>query len=139
MASSMGEAQSESLRDQQDLTLHVQGIEAHLIDLDAHLRTQNLLAIEEASASLHKALADALVAFRHAQQQGQVPLSAELRGRLMLAQARVTGLQQSVHRASASLQRTLGVLLVQEGPGAAAPATYSAPSGPSAAYARNAV
>lgn len=107
----------------QDLSSHVHDIEERLRDLDEKLRSQDSLGMEAASAALHKVLADALVAFRHAQQEGQEPLSPELRHRLMLAQTRVTGLQQSVHHAASTLQRTLGVLLVSDAPDASA--TYS--------------
>ena len=100
-----------TLSEMQDLSSHVLDIETCLAALDEQLRSQDTAGIEAASAALHKVLADALVAVRHARQIGQEPLPPALRHRLALAQARVSGLQQSVHRASGSLQRTLDVLL----------------------------
>lgn len=113
-----------SLAEMQDLTQHVSDIEGRLHDLDEALRTHDALGMESASLALHKVLADAMAAFRHAQQMGVNPLSHELKQRLMLAQTRVTGVQAAVHRASASLQRTLGVLLEQ--PGDTESAAYAA-------------
>jgi len=96
----------------QDLPSHVSDIEARLHDLDEALRSHDAPGMEQASQALHHTLAQAMAAFRHAQQTGGEPLSADLKHRLILAQTRVTGLQMAVSRASASLQRTLGVLLV---------------------------
>lgn len=105
-----------TLSDMQDLSSHVHDIEVQLQVLDERLRAQDSPGTEAASAALHKVLADALVAFRHAQHLGQEPLSQDLRHRLMLAQTRAMGLQQSAQRASSSLQRTLNVLLVSDEP-----------------------
>lgn len=102
-----------TLTDMQDLPSHVSDIEARLHDLDEALRLHDAPGMEQAAQALHQSLAEAMAAFRHAQQAGAEPLSADLKQRLMLAQTRVTGLQAAVSRASATLQRTLGVLLVQ--------------------------
>lgn len=102
-----------TLTDMQDLPRHVNDIEARLHDLDEALRSHDAPGMERASQALHQSLAEAMAAFRHAHQTGGDPLSADLKQRLVLAQTRVTGLQVAVSRASATLQRTLGVLLVQ--------------------------
>jgi hypothetical protein len=113
-----------SLADMQDLTQHVSDIEGRLQDLDEALRAHDAPGMEAASLALHQVLADAMAAFRHAQQMGQNPLPIDLKQRLMLAQTRVSGVQAAVHRASASLQRTLGVLMAH--PGETEGAAYAA-------------
>lgn len=101
-----------------DLTPHIAAIEAQLGALDAALVAQDPLVIESCTQDLHCSLADALAAFRHA---GPEALTPQLRDRLLLAQARVSGQQSTVHRAAMSIERTLGLLLPQE-----AQSTYSA-------------
>jgi hypothetical protein len=120
----------------QDLSRHVQDIEDCLQRLDEALRGDQPLAIDAASQGLHKALADAVVAVRHARQAGQQePLPDALRRKLMLAQSRVAALQTSVHRAGASIERTLGILM----PPADGAGTYGALGAkPSTAAALNA-
>ena len=110
------------MHDLHDLPRHVHDIEAQLSGLDEALRTQDSSRLEQAAKALHKTLADALVACRHAQQVGQEPLPVELRQKLLLAQARVAGLQTITHRASSSIERTLAILFSTE----SAP-TYAAP------------
>jgi len=107
----------------QDLNAHVQAIEAQLQDLDVALREGDNARLGECSAALHVALASALASFRMAQQQGREPMPQELRRRLMLAQTRVAGLQQVLHFASASIERTLAVILPRDE--SAAPITSS--------------
>lgn len=102
-----------------DLTPHVAAIEAQLGVLDAALVSQDPGAVDACTQALHKALADALAAFRHA---GPDSLTPQLRQQLLLAQARVTGQQSTVRKAAASIERTLSVLLPQE----EATSTYSA-------------
>jgi len=101
-----------------DLTPHIAAIEAQLGELDAALVAQDAQAIESCSQGLHRSLADALAAFRHA---GPDSLTPKLRHQLLLAQARVMGQQSTVRRAAHSIERTLGMLLPQE-----ASSTYSA-------------
>lgn len=101
-----------------DLTPHIAAIEAQLGELDAALVAQDAQAIESCSQSLHRSLADALAAFRHA---GPDAMTPELRQQLRLAQARVTGQQSTVRKAAVSIERTLGMLMPQE-----ASSTYSA-------------
>jgi phytoene dehydrogenase-like protein len=98
----------------QDLNEHVQTIEAQLHGLDEALREQDAANVEAASACLHRALADALASFRRAQKAGAEPLPQPLRHRLMLAQTRVAGLQQTLLAASSSMERTLSVLLPRD-------------------------
>ena len=127
---------SKTAHQMQDLSRHVLDIEDRLQRLDEALRGDQPLAIDAASQSLHKALADAVVAVRHARQAGQqAPLPEELRRKLMLAQSRVAALQTSVHRAGASIERTLGILM----PPADGAGTYGALGAkPSSAAALNA-
>jgi hypothetical protein len=95
-----------------DLSRHVRDIEDHLQQLDEALRGDQPLAIDAASQRLHKALADAVVAVRHARQAGQHDALPEaLRRKLVLAQSRVAALQTSIHRAGSSIERTLGILM----------------------------
>jgi hypothetical protein len=116
-----------SLAEMHDLTQHVSEIETRLHELDESLRLHDAPGMEAASLALHQVLAEAMAAFRHAQQMGHAPLSNDLKQRLMLAQTRVSGVQAAVHRASATLQRTLGVLLAQpDEPQAAAYAALGA-------------
>ncbi|MDE2400266.1 MAG: hypothetical protein KGL90_01185 [Burkholderiales bacterium] len=97
-----------------DLTPKVLAIEQYLGALDAALVSQDPAAVEVATGSLHRALADAMAAFRHAVQAGHDPLTPELRQKLLLAQARVSGQQATAARAVGSIERTLKVLLPQE-------------------------
>ncbi|RZI84917.1 MAG: hypothetical protein EOP38_06930 [Rubrivivax sp.] len=101
-----------------DLSPHVAAIEQQLEVLDAALLSQDAGAVDACTQALHRALADALAAFRHA---GPDALTPQLRQQLLLAQARVTGQQATVRRAASSIERTLSVLLPQE-----ASSTYSA-------------
>lgn len=113
---------------------HAQALEGHLQALDEALRAQDAARLETASQALHKCLADALAAFHQAKKTGLQPLSPLMRQKLILAQARVTGLQTTVHRANASLSRTLSVLFPEEEAGQGV--TYGAlqpTSGPGAA------
>ncbi len=97
-----------------DLSAHVQAIEAQIDGLDAALREQDSAQLEQMSSALHRALADALLSHQAAQQAGSEPLPQELRSRLMLAQTRAASLQQVLHFASSSIERTLAVLLPRD-------------------------
>lgn len=97
-----------------DLTPHVQGIEAQLLALDDALARQDTALVDGSTLLLHKALAEAMHAFRQAQAKGAAPLPPELRRRLLLAQERVTQLQQVLHMATSSLERSLQALLPPE-------------------------
>lgn len=101
-----------------DLTPHIATIEVQLGVLDEALVSQDAQAIESCSQDLHRSLAEAMAAFRHA---GPDSLTPPLRHQLLLAQARVMGQQSTVRRAAHSIERTLSMLLPQE-----ASATYSA-------------
>lgn len=104
---------------------HAEALEGRLQALDEALRAQDPAGLESASQALHKCLADALVAFHQAKKAGAQPLSPAMRQKLMLAQTRVTGLQATVHRAGASMSRTLNVLFPEES-GQGVGATYGA-------------
>ena len=113
-----------------DLSAAVSAIELGLQALDAAFSAHDPGAIEASSQALHKALADAVVVLRHASRDGKSPMTPELRQRLLLAQARVMGQQQTVHRAAGSIERTLSVLLPQT----ESPSAYGGLSGRSGAF-----
>ncbi len=92
------------------MVAHVADIEAHLHVLESAFASGDSAAIEQQALRLQRSLADSLVAFRKAEHEGIEPLTPELRARLQLAQARIQSHQLAVHRASASIDRTLGVL-----------------------------
>jgi hypothetical protein len=112
---------------------HALALEGHLQALDEALRSQDPARLETASQALHRCLADALAAFHQAKKSGLQPLSPLMRQKLMLAQTRVTGLQTTVHRASASLSRTLSVLFPEDAGQAATYGALQPSNGPSAA------
>lgn len=93
---------------------HALALEGRLQALDEALRAQDAAALDAASQALHKCLAEALAAFHQAKRSGGQPLSPLMRQKLMLAQTRVSGLQLTVHRAAASMSRTLSVLFPEE-------------------------
>jgi len=97
-----------------EMGAHVADIEARLSDLDKAFATGDGDAIADQSQQLQRSLAESLVAFRKAEQAGLNPLDDALRTRLKLAQTRVLGLQAAVHRANASIDRTLKVLFPSE-------------------------
>jgi hypothetical protein len=96
------------------LSAHVADIEQHLAGLDAAFVSGDSDRIDQQCQALQRSLADSLVAFRQAEHAGVTPLSSELLQRLKLAQARVQAQQAAVHRANASIDRTLAVLLPRE-------------------------
>lgn len=102
-----------TLNNSHDLSAHLAHIESRLEVLEHCLREQDAHGMDAAAQALHEALATAVAACQLASHQGHAPLSLELKQRIALAQTRVSGLQLSVHRASSSLQRTLGVLLAE--------------------------
>ncbi|MBI5924411.1 MAG: hypothetical protein HY836_02320 [Aquabacterium sp.] len=97
-----------------EMGAHVAGIEARLSELDKAFATGDGDAIAQQSQQLQRTLAESLVAFRKAEQAGLQPLDGELRSRLKLAQARLLAQQAAVHRANASIDRTLKVLFPTE-------------------------
>lgn len=99
---------------QPDLSTRVADIEACLSDLDLALASGDAPRIEAQSGRLQRTLADALDAFRQAMQSGREPLTPALRRRLSQAQTRTQALQGGVHQASASVDRTLGMLFPQD-------------------------
>ena len=93
---------------------HVTRIEQQLDALERALASSDLPAIEQCSAALQQGLSEAVAAVRLAQQQGLVGLSEPLRARLSLAQTRVQQQWAQAHRASASVDRVLKILLPQD-------------------------
>ncbi len=96
------------------MAAHVADIESRLAELDKAFASGDGEVIAQQSQQLQRSLADSLVAFRQAEQAGLAPLSPDLRQRLKLAQSRVLVAQAAVHRASASIDRTLNVLFARE-------------------------
>jgi hypothetical protein len=100
------------------MAAQVAAIEQQLSALDKAFATGDGDIIAQQSQALHRNLAESIVVFRRAEQAGLAPLSDALRSRLKLAQTRIQAQQAAVHRAQASIDRTLDVLLVQEDSGA---------------------
>ena len=96
------------------MSAHVADIEVRLAELDAAFASGDAPTMTQQCLQLQRSLAESLVAFRQAEQVGLSPLTASLRSRLTLAQARVLAQQGAVHRAHASIDRTLSVLLPRE-------------------------
>lgn len=107
-------ARPETVAQALDLSAHVSDIEQCLSALDAALVAADTVAIEKVGQQLQRSLADSLAAFRHATHEGKVPISPELRQRLVLAQTRITAQQALVHRSGAAIERTLNILLPKE-------------------------
>jgi chromosome segregation ATPase len=96
------------------LQARVSDIEQQLDVLEHALASSDLPAIEQASQQLQQRLSEAVAAVRQARQQGQPGLDEGLRQRLVLAQTRVQQQWAQAHRASASVERVLNILLPQE-------------------------
>jgi len=102
------------LDSQNPMSAHVADIEAQLHALETAFAAGDSPVIEQQCEQLQRSLVESLVAFRKAEHAGVDPLSAELRGRLKLAQARIESHQLAVHRAGVSIDRTLSVLFPRE-------------------------
>lgn len=89
-------------------------IEGQLDALERALASADLEAIGQTSQGLQQSLSDAVTEFRHARQQGRQAFDEPLRQRLMLAQSRVQQQWAQAHKASASAERVLRILLPQE-------------------------
>ena len=103
----------------QGLDEAISQIEVHVAALGAALRERDANALEAATQTLQRALAASVQRFAAAARSaGGVPLP--LRRRLIVINGQVNAQREQLTRASAALQRALGVLAV----GAAPPATY---------------
>jgi hypothetical protein len=103
----------------QGLEETISQIEVHVAALGAALRERDASALEAATQTLQRALAASVQRFAAAARSaGGVPLP--LRRRLVVINGQVNAQREQLTRASAALQRALGVLAV----GAAPPATY---------------
>lgn len=96
------------------MVAQVAAIEQRLSELDKAFATGDGEVIAQQTQCLQHSLAESIVVFRRAEQAGLAPLSDALRSRLKLAQTRVLAQQAAVHRAHASIDRTLNVLLPRE-------------------------
>lgn len=94
-------------------------VESRLSDLAEALRQRDLGAIDDQSAALHRALAQAVDHFSRASRSGTIPLA--LRHRLAQTGGHVAAQRESFARATAALDRAIDVLLPRE-----APAVYGA-------------
>lgn len=103
----------------------VLAVEARLQALGQALLQRDSAAVEQSASELHRALTDAVDAFRLAARQGAV--APELRQRLMSATGQVAAQRESLARATAALDRAMDVLLPRS-----QDAVYSAQSGASA-------
>jgi hypothetical protein len=110
----MAHAPVSSMDPMASVSAHVADVEDHLSALEAAFASGDAQAIEQQSLNLQRSLADSLAAFRSAEHSGTHPLTGDLLQRLKLAQARIQAQQVAVHRASASIDRTLNVLFPRE-------------------------
>ena len=103
----------------QGLDEAISQIEAHVAALGAALRERDAGALEAATQTLQRALAASVQRFATAARSaGGVPLP--LRRRLVVINGQVNAQREQLARASAALQRALGVLAA----GATPQATY---------------
>lgn len=92
------------------LEAEIAAVESQLGALGAALREQDAAAIDRHASALQRALASAVHHLHHAARQpGGIPRS--LRHRLALAGAQVGAQRESLARASAALDRAIGVLI----------------------------
>lgn len=98
-------------------------VESRLVALGDALRARDTAAIETHADELHRALAVAVEAFRHASRGGRVPPA--LRSRLASASGLVAAQRESLARATAALDRAIDVLLPRD-----AATLYAAHGGP---------
>jgi hypothetical protein len=89
-------------------------VESRLAGLADALRQRDLGAIDDQSAELHRALAQAVDHFSRASRSGTIPLA--LRHRLAQTGGRVAAQRESFARATAALDRAIDVLLPREAP-----------------------
>ena len=87
-------------------------VEACLQRLGAALTGRETQSIEQQAAALHRALAQAVEAFRLAALQGTVP--APLRNRLVMASGQMAAQRTVLTRANVSLDRAIDVLMPTE-------------------------
>lgn len=96
------------------MSARVADIERCLSALEVAFASGEGPLIDQQCQMLQRSLAESLAVFRQAEQAGIKPLRAEVLARLKLAQARVQAQQVAVHRAHASIDRTLSVLLPRQ-------------------------
>jgi hypothetical protein len=98
-------------------------VEHQLAALGLALHRQDMVAVDQAAAELHQALASAVDHFSLAARKGGAPMP--LRRRLALAGGQVAAQREALARATASLDRAMDVLL----PSSSAAGFYSAAGG----------
>jgi hypothetical protein len=95
--------------DDRQLEPVVQAVEARLQALGQALLQRDSVAVEQCATDLHRALTDAVDAFRQAARNGAV--APALRQRLMSATGQVAAQRESLARATAALDRAMDVLM----------------------------
>lgn len=109
-----------------ELEAALAGVELQLGRLAEALRERDSAGIDGVATALQRALADTLDRFsRHARQHGGPP--AALRQRLLLVSSRVSAQRAGLARATAAMERAVGLLLPQQ------EALYNAQGGAAAA------
>ena len=99
-------------REVKDLEQPLLAVEDCLERLGAALRGREASSIEQQAADLHRALAQAVEAFRRAALVGSVP--APLRNRLVMASGQMAAQRTVLTRANVSLDRAIDVLMPAE-------------------------
>lgn len=95
--------------DERQLEPVVQAVETRLQALGQALLQRDSAAVEQCASDLHRALTEAVEAFRRAAHTG--PITPALRQRLMSATGQVAAQRESLARATAALDRAMDVLL----------------------------
>lgn len=98
--------------DDRQLEPVVQAVEARLQALGQALLQRDSAAVEQCATDLHRALTDAVEAFRQAARSG--PVTPALRRRLMSATGEVAAQRESLARATAALDRAMDVLMPRQ-------------------------
>jgi multidrug resistance efflux pump len=98
-------------------------VEHQLAALGLALHRQDMVAVDQAAAELHSALANAVDHFSRAARMGGAPMP--LRRRLAQAGGQVAAQREALARATASLDRAMDVLLPRQNAGS----LYSAAGG----------
>ena len=113
------------------LELPLKAVEDQLVALGLALHRQDVAAVDEAAAEVHRALAAAVDHVGRAARSGGVP--APLRHRLARAGGQVAAQREALARATASLDRAIDVLM----PRLAAPGSLYSAAGANERHARS--
>lgn len=111
-------AEQTALRQTTDLESALTAVEACLADLAQALKNRDADSTEIASTALHRALLTAVDHSTRAARSGGMPPA--LRRRLAMAGGQVAALREAIARASASLDKSIEILLPEAGAAKAA-------------------